>query len=158
MADTISHGGAAASSDGDRLVAGLGYVLLGLAPFTMGVTALAAAALAYARKPFAESVARGHYGFQIRTFWFALFFAVVAVAAGLFGIWVLYGDVIWAASDQGANLDHFADPGPAAFKFHPTGVLSLLGGAASLAIAVVWVVVSAVFGLVRLASGHPIRG
>ena len=92
--DTVSSGAATASSSDDRAIALGGYLLLLAAPFTAGMTALVAVALAYARRPLADRLARSHYVFQIRTFWTSIFFIGLSVAAAFFAAFVLYGDVM----------------------------------------------------------------
>jgi uncharacterized membrane protein len=67
--------GRAAERD-ERLMAGLGYVLI-LVGNIVGVTSLLAAIIAYARKDAAPGWLYSHYVFQIRTFWAALIGIIV---------------------------------------------------------------------------------
>ena len=145
--DTVSSGAATASSSDDRAIALAGYLLLLAAPFTAGMTALVAVALAYARRPLAERLARSHYVFQIRTFWTSIFFIGLSVAAAFFAAFVLFGDVMDAVGHQHGLLDYFVASGSAAFKFHPVGVLSLLLAVVSWFVGAGWVAWGALFGL-----------
>jgi uncharacterized membrane protein len=153
--DTVSSGAATASSSDDRMGALAGYALLLLAPFTGGTTALAAMALAYARRPFAERLPRSHYVFQIRTFWTSIFFIAVSVGASLFAALALLGDVMAAVGDQHGVFDYFIASGSAAFKFHPLGVFALLLAVVSWLVGAGWVGYWSLFGLIRLASDQP---
>ncbi|HWE46266.1 MAG TPA: hypothetical protein VG407_09580 [Caulobacteraceae bacterium] len=155
--DTVSSGAATASSSDDRGLALGGYLLLLAAPFTGGATALAAMALAYARRPFAERLARSHYVFQIRTFWTSIFFIAVSVAASLFALFVLFGDVAAAVGDQHGLFDYFVASGSAAFKFHPVGILALLIAVVSWLVGAGWVGYWSLFGLIRLIGDQPPR-
>ncbi len=140
------------------MVLGLaGYGLLMLAPMTAGVSALAAVALAYARKPSATPLSATHYRFQTRVFWIGFALCVLAIAAVMFGLGVLYSDAVWALTDNAERVSrYFADPGRAEFRFHPLGVLSLLGGIGVLCAAAAWTLAASTFGLVRLLSQRPI--
>ena len=155
--DTVSSGAATASSSDDRLIALGGYLLLLAAPFSGGTTALAALALAYARRPLAERLSRCHYVFQIRTVWTALFFLMISVGASLFAAFVLYGDVMEAIGQQHGLFAYFVASGSAAFKFHPVGVLSMLLAIVSWVVGAGWLAWWSVFGLLRLVSDQPPR-
>ena len=155
--DTVSSGAGTASSSDDRLIALGGYLLLLAAPFTAGVTALVALALAYARRPLVERLSRSHYVFQIRTVWTSLFFMLLAAGAALFAAFVLFGDVMDAIGHQHGFVDYFVASGSAAFKFHPVGVLSLLLAIVSWLVGAGWLAWWSVFGLLRLVSHQPPR-
>ena len=73
MTQTIYEPKTADAADRDeRLMAGLGYVLI-LVGNIVGVTTLIATIIAYARKDTAPAWLHSHYVFQIRTFWVAVF-------------------------------------------------------------------------------------
>ncbi len=73
MNQTIYEPKSADAADRDeRLMAGLGYVLI-LVGNIVGVTTLIAVIIAYARKDTAPAWLHSHYVFQIRTFWVAVF-------------------------------------------------------------------------------------
>ncbi|HEY3813694.1 MAG TPA: hypothetical protein VGL66_10740 [Caulobacteraceae bacterium] len=153
--DTVSSGAATASSSDDRGLALAGYLMLLAAPFTGGTTAIAAVALAYARRPLAERLARSHYVFQIRTFWTSIFFIVLSVAASFFAVVSLSSDVMAAVGDQHNLFDYIAASGSAAFKFHPVGVLSLLLAITTWFAGAGWVAWWSLVGLMRLMSDQP---
>lgn len=91
----------------ERLMAGLGYVLI-LVGNIIGVTTLIATIIAYARKDAAPGWLHSHYVFQIRTFWAAvigilacsLLVATVILSPfgllgfGLIWLWVLVRSII----------------------------------------------------------------
>lgn len=91
----------------ERLMAGLGYVLILLGNI-IGVTSLIAVIIAYARKDAAPGWLHSHYVFQIRTFWAALIgilassllIATVILSPfgflgfGLIWLWVLFRSII----------------------------------------------------------------
>lgn len=89
--------------DADRGLVVLNYIFLLVAPFTLHVLAIVAVILAYVRRPTASDFEAGHYGFQIKVFWWSvILFAVamvlflVAVGAGVGAFWEAgYADA-WA--------------------------------------------------------------
>jgi uncharacterized membrane protein len=157
MSETVSSGPSSSSSSEDHLLAALGYLLLLAAPCCFGVSALVAVALAYGRKPAAQPLTLGHYGFQTRIFWIGLVLALLMVLAAAFGAAVLYGDVMAAVREHVSLADYFAAASQLDdIKFHPTGVIALIvSGLLGLA-TTIWLIVTSVFGLVRLASNQPI--
>jgi len=79
------------SADSDRTLAVINYVLLLLA-LSNGLSAVIAAIIAYIRRDQASALARNHFDFQIRTFWYGL----VIFITGFLTIWLLgLGLLIW---------------------------------------------------------------
>jgi uncharacterized membrane protein len=156
MSETVSSGPATPKSSEETLVGVAGYVLLLAAPFTFGVTALAAVALAYARRPFASTPVHSHYGFQLRIFWVGLILALLSAAVLVFGAGSLYQDVMASLNHQPPDGSIIPLPDENAVKLRPVGVLSLMAGGALALATMAWLIVTSIFGLVRLASGRPV--
>ncbi|MEO1040432.1 MAG: hypothetical protein AAFX09_12905 [Pseudomonadota bacterium] len=80
-----------ATTDGDRVLAVVNYILFLVGPAN-GVTMIIAAILAYVRRPSAASWLQSHFTYQIYTLWIG--FAIFLL--GLLTFWLLIGFVIWA--------------------------------------------------------------
>ena len=156
MSDAVSSGPAASASSDDRVLSGLVYVLLFAAPFFAGITALIGVVLAYVRRTTADPVARGHYEFQIRSFWIAVALLVLAIAALLLGAGVVFTHVFEMALRQGGGWDawdaSFSDGSNAHLNL--AGLLLAVVGALILGADMLWLLLSAVFGFARLVSGE----
>jgi len=132
----------------DRFGAMANYVLLIIAPFTLGILALLAVAIAYLRRRSAHGLARSHYDYQIRSFWMDL--ALVALGA-------LCG---WAAlaSGLGSLSGVFGISLPAGLSSGELGWTAFALGAAWVVLWL-WGLLGLVFGSVhgsmRLAAGRP---
>jgi uncharacterized membrane protein len=133
------------------MLAVLAYVLMFAAAFSFGLSALIAVAIAYARKSSAGPLALGHFRFQIRIFWVGLVLALVSMTAAVFGLSVLYGDVVAAMRAHVSVSDAFAASGG-------SGLIALVVSAVFWLAAAAWLVTTAVFGCVRIASGRPVGG
>ena len=144
----------ASHDDIDRNLAFLTYALLFFSIFFAGVPALIAVAIAYARRRDADALARGHHAFQIWIFWVGFLLALLAGAAGLSAILTsLAAALRLAAHDNwnGWGALRLSDVvGPASLSFAvASGVLGVS--------AAVWLVVTSVYGAVRLASNRGMR-
>jgi uncharacterized membrane protein len=131
------------------MLCGLGYVLLGIAPFTVGVSALVALAVASARKPAADRLIQSHYAHQIRTFWIGLFLCALWLAAIVTWAWTGVVDFSFLALADAPAFDAAkltADP-----VFYLAGLATVLSAIATVS----WLIVASVFGLTRLVSGQP---
>jgi len=108
MSQTILEPETDRAADRDeRLMAGLGYVLILLGNI-IGVTTLIAVIIAYARKDRAPGWLYSHYVFQIRTFWAAIFGIIASTGLimtlilspfgflgyGLVWLWILIRSVV----------------------------------------------------------------
>ncbi len=85
---------------GDRLWPTISYLLMILAPLTLGLAALPAFLIAYAGDKAADGWLRTHYMFQMRTFWVGVVLFVLLIAA-LFledavGVAGVLAGVVWA--------------------------------------------------------------
>jgi uncharacterized membrane protein len=136
----------------DRNLAFLTYGLLFFSVFFAGVPALIAVAIAYARRKDADPLVRGHHSFQIWIFWVGFLMALLAGAAGLTGIMMIVGEALRLSSVnswQGFGSVRLEDVvGPLTMSFIAT--FFLLGVCAGL-----WLVVTSIYGVVRLASHKP---
>jgi uncharacterized membrane protein len=140
----------------DHVVALAGYVLLFISVFMFGVPALATMALAYAHKNDSHLLVRSHYRFQLRIFWTAVLFVLLAIgsavtAGGLAVPWLIefaraHLPGVGAAMDQ-AHVGSW-----------PAQIAGLLLVAAVTlgVLALVWTLVASLFGFLRLVSNRPI--
>jgi uncharacterized membrane protein len=115
-------------ADRGRGAASAVYALYTVAPFTLGLLMLVGAVLAYGAKGGAEGVARPHLDRQIRLFWLVLVLMLPVLALRLIGFVPVLG--------------------------LPFDALAwVIGGLIS-----IWVVLSSVFGFMRLQGGRPPKG
>ena len=141
-----------AHAEVDRNLAFLTYGLLFFSVFFAGVPALIAVAIAYARRKDADPLVRGHHSFQIWIFWIGFLMALLAGAAGLTGIMMIVGEAVRLSSVHswhGFETVRLSDVvGPLTLSFIAT--FFLLGVTAGL-----WLVVTSIYGVIRLASHKP---
>ena len=140
----------------DHVVALAGYVLLFISVFMFGVPALATMALAYAHKNDSHLLVRSHYRFQLRIFWTAILFALLAigsaVTAGGLAITKLVDFARAHLPGVGAAMDR---AGSGAWSAEIAGVL-LIAAVTLAALAVIWTLVASLFGFLRLLGNRPI--
>ena len=130
----------ARTAEVDRNLALLSYGLLFVGLFCAGISALVALAIAYSRRRHVDPLVASHYRFQILIFWVGF---VPALLAGLCGMGAVITLLIGLLADP-------ANPVRAdTLAFGGIGVsLAVLAGA--------WLMVTCLFGFIRLASQHPI--
>ena len=140
----------------DHVVALAGYVLLFISVFMFGVPALATMALAYAHKNDSHLLVRSHYRFQLRIFWTAILFALLAIGsaitAGGMAITTLVDFARAHLPGVGAAMDQ-AHVG--AWSGQISGLL-LVAAVTLGVLAVVWTLVASLFGFLRLVGNRPI--
>ncbi len=140
----------------DHVVALAGYVLLFISVFMFGVPALATMALAYAHKNDSHLLVRSHYRFQLRIFWTAILFALLAIGSAI----TAGGMAITTLVDFARA--HLPGVGAAMDQAHAgswSGQISglLLVAAVTLGVlCVVWTLVASLFGFLRLVGNRPI--
>lgn len=138
----------------DRNLCFLTYGLLFFSVFFAGVPALIAVAIAYARRKQADCFVRGHHAFQIWIFWVGFVLALLAGAAGLTAVVMIFSKALRLSSGIGwhgwGSIQLSDVVGPTALSF--IGTFFLLGACAAL-----WLVATSVYGFVRLASHRPMR-
>ncbi len=142
------------SDDVDRNIALLAYGLLFFAIFFAGAPALIAVPIAYARRKDVDAFVASHHRFQIFIFWIGFALTLLAALSGLAALLSIVGDLLgvvlrarWNGFDvvQTSSL-HVGRP---FFIFAATaGVLGVVTG--------LWLMVTAGYGFIRLASSHPI--
>ena len=117
-----------AGADRGRTTASAVYALYTVAPFTLGLLTLLGAFLAHRVKGGAQGLVRAHLDRQVRLFWLVLVLAVPVLLLRVFGVIPVLG---W-----------------------PFDALAwVLGGLIS-----IWLVLSSIFGFLRLQSGRPPKG
>ena len=80
------------TTDSDRVLAVVNYVLFLVSPGTIGLTTIVAVILAYVRRDRSDGFVTSHYTYQIYTFWYALGIAIL----GWLTVWILgLGLLIW---------------------------------------------------------------
>jgi uncharacterized membrane protein len=138
----------------DRNLAFLTYGLLFFSVFFAGVPALIAVAIAYARRKDADPLVRGHHSFQIWIFWVGFLMALLAGAAGLTAITMMFAQAVHLSSVNswhGWEQVRLSDViGPLTLSFFATSVM--LGACAGL-----WLVFTSIYGFIKLASHRPMR-
>jgi len=140
----------------DHVVALAGYVLLFISVFMFGVPALATMALAYAHKDDSHLLVRSHYRFQLRIFWTAVLFVLLAIGSA-----VTAGGLAlpWLVEIVRANLPGVGAAMDQAHVSAWSGQIAglLLVAAVTLGVlALVWTLVASLFGFLRLVSNRPI--
>ena len=140
----------------DHIVALAGYVLLFISVFMFGVPALATMALAYAHKNDSHLLVRSHYRFQLRIFWTAVLFALLAIGSAVTAGGLAVTKLIQFIRDQlpgvGAAMDQAH---VSSWSGQIAGILVIAAVTLGL-LAVVWTLIASVFGFLRLISNRPI--
>jgi len=150
------HGHDAVLAGFDHVVALAGYVLLFVSVFMFGVPALATVALAYAHKNDSHLLVRSHYRFQLRIFWTAVLFGVLALGAAITAGGLAVGKLIDFIHANLPGVDTVMDrANVASWSGEIAGVLLIAAVTLGL-LAVVWTLVAAVFGFLRLLANRPI--
>ena len=140
MSSVSDYAPASRSDEVDRNLALLAYGLLFVGVFCAGLSALAALAIAYARRRQAGALVASHHRFQIFIFWVGF---VPALLSGLCAMAAVISLVFGLLSDP-------AKP-PVA------GILSFAGLGVALAVAAgTWLMATSLFGFIRLASQQSI--
>ena len=140
------------SHPAERIAVLANYGLLIVAPFTLNVLGLAAVFFAYARRGYADPVARSHYDYQVRRYWMDLvlvglgfIFASGALAAG------------FGAAIEGA-MASFGVRFPVHYDAVHIGVgaiVLLVGWLVLWAMGLLGLLFGSIYGALRLASGLP---
>jgi uncharacterized membrane protein len=144
--DPASGGAPLRTGDTDRGLVVLNYIFLLVAPFTLHVLAVVAVILAYVRRPGAPAFEAGHYGFQIKVFWWSVILFALAVVLGLVAFGTGFG-AVWQANTVDAWAPHW-------------GVASIT---AILAAGLAWfasflvAAIGALIGLIKVLSNEPAR-
>ena len=136
----------------DRLMALGAYGLLAASVFTLWLTALIGAAVAYAHRRDADWLVASHFRFQLKIFWGSLVLAGLAIVAFIVAGGVALG-VGWQAlqmmlDTQGTNL--MVASGDTAL-----GLGAALAGFVLLGLSAVWTLAASAWGALRLVSDRP---
>lgn len=156
MTETGFKGRDADTSSDDRNLAMVSYGLMFAAPFVFGLTALIAVVIAYVRKVDAEPLVLSHYRYQVRNFWIAFALAMLSVLCLTVGVGFFFAEMV------GMMLNEIPRDAweVAAWDVEPrfpaiffVGVLMFL---AAYLMASLWIIVSSVVGMLRLAANQTI--
>ena len=142
----------------DKGMALLSYGLLFIAPFGVGLPAMASLALAFAHRLDGHPITRSHYRFQGRVFWTAA--ALLVIGIGL----LLVGGGLEMTSVMGfvqAHLTGVALPGWLVGAYgdqteQETGNGMLIVGVISILVAIAWLMIASLWGAFKLVLGRPI--
>jgi uncharacterized membrane protein len=140
------------SHPAERLAALTGYALMVVAPFTLNSLGLAAVAIGYARRGYADPLTRTHYDRQIRSFWLHLLLVGLGFVCGsgalAAGFGALFAEALY---DLGVKLPWHYDPvhiGLGAIGLLVAWLLLWIWGLLGL-------MVGSLVGAARLAQGLP---
>ena len=139
----------------DHVVALVGYGLMCISVFLLGVPALAAAALAYAHKRDAHVIVATHYRFQLRIFWTAVLLLVLAVISGAGASVILLQKLFDFLRDHLPGMSGVIGAGTAAWTAPLAGALGL-AFIVFLVLAAGWTLIASAIGFFRLLGNKPI--
>jgi len=141
----------------DKGVALLGYGLLLVSPFMLGLPALASLALAFAHRHDAHPVILSHYRFQGALFWTIIGLLVLALALLLVGGGVEMTTVAGfiQAHLGGLPLPAWLVGGYGDKGERETGNWMLAGGITAVVVALLWLVIGSIWGAFKLVLGRP---
>jgi uncharacterized membrane protein len=140
----------------DHVVALAGYVLLFISVFMFGVPALATMALAYAHKNDSHLLVRSHYRFQLRIFWTAVLFALLAIASAVTAGGLAVTKLITFARANLPGVGAAMDQAHVGSWSGQIAGLLLIAAVTLGVLALVWTLVASLFGFLRLVSNRPI--
>ena len=139
----------------DHVVALVAYGLMFISVFLLGVPALAAVALAYAHRRDAHVIVATHYHFQLRIFWTAALFLVLALVSGAGASVILLEKLFDFVRDHLPGMSGVISAGSAAWVAPLAGALSL-AFFAFLILAVGWTLIASLIGFFRLLANRAI--
>jgi uncharacterized membrane protein len=140
----------------DHVVALAGYVLLFISVFMFGVPALATMALAYAHKNDSHLLVRSHYRFQLRIFWTAVLFVLLAIGSAVTAGGLAVSKLIAFARANLPGVGAAMDQAHVGSWSAQIAGLLLIAAVTLGVLALVWTLVASLFGFVRLVSNRPI--
>jgi uncharacterized membrane protein len=141
-----------APADTDRNLALVAYGLLAIAVFFAGLPALVAAMIAYSQRRDAPPAIASHYAFQIRIFWVAFAFSLVASTCGIAFLITGIGDLFTFLGSGGWDRLTAGRMTMAEFKVDalPLGLLAAALGLT--AVVGAWLIGCSIFGFLRLVN------
>jgi len=141
----------------DKGVALLGYGLLFVSPFMIGLPAMASFALALAHRNDAHPIIRSHYRFQSGLFWTTVGLLVIGVALLLGGGGVELTTVAGFAQAHlgGVALPNWLVGGYLDEGEQATGNWMMVGGIVALVVALGWLLLASLWGAFKLVLGRP---
>ena len=141
----------------DKGMALLSYGLLFIAPFGVGLPAMASLALAFAHRMDAHPVTRSHYRFQGRVFWTAAALLAIGVALLLVGGGMEATTVVGfiQAHMGGFSLPSWLVSAYADQNEREMGNWMMIVGVVSILVAIGWLMLAALWGAFKLVLGRP---
>jgi uncharacterized membrane protein len=141
----------------DKGMALLSYGLLFIAPFGVGLPAMASLALAFAHRLDTHAVIRSHYRFQGRIFWTAAALLVIGVGLLLVGASLEATTVVgWIqARIGGLVLPNWLVSAYADQNEQDASNGMMIGGVISIVVAIGWLMLASLWGAFKLVLGRP---
>jgi uncharacterized membrane protein len=139
----------------DRIVALGSYGLLFVSVFTLGVPALAAAALAIFHRDDAQPLIRSHYRFQIRIFLTALLFLILASISALLAGGLALAQLIGFIELHARQVAAVIGADTSAREAWTAGGLAV-AAFLFVGLAALWTLAASAFGFLRLVANRPI--
>jgi len=140
----------------DHVVALAGYVLLFISVFMFGVPALATMALAYAHKDDSHLLVRSHYRFQLRIFWTAVLFVLLAIGSAVTAGGLAVTKLIEFARANLPGVGAAMDQAHVGSWSGQIAGLLLIAAVTLGVLALLWTLIASLFGFLRLVSNRPI--
>jgi uncharacterized membrane protein len=140
----------------DKGIALLGYGLLFVSPFMVGLPAMASFALALSHRNDAHPIIRSHYRFQSGLFWTTLALLAVGVSLLLLGGGLAFTTLAGSiqAHLTGVTLPEWLVGGYLDRGERDAGNWMMVGGIACLAVALVRLLAASVWGAFKLVLGR----
>ena len=140
----------------DHVVALAGYVLLFISVFMFGVPALATMALAYAHKNDLHLLVRSHYRFQLRIFWTAVLFILLAIGSAVTAGGLAVSKLIAFARANLPGVSAAMDQAHVGSWSAQIAGLLVVAAVTLGVLAVIWTLIASLFGFLRLVANRPI--
>ncbi len=142
----------------DKGVALIGYGLLLVSPFMVGLPAMASVALGFAHRQDSHPLTRSHYRFQSRIFWIAIALLILALALVIVGGGLELTSVAGfiAAHVGGPPLPHWLISGYRDDGQQVAANGMMAGGVVAAVVAIGWLMLASLWGALKLVLGRPI--
>jgi uncharacterized membrane protein len=140
----------------DHVVALAGYVLLFISVFMFGIPALATMALAYAHKNDSHLLVRSHYRFQLRIFWTAVLFGLLAIGSAVTAGGLAVSKLVDFVRAHLPGVDAMMTRANVGSWSGEIAGLLVIAAVTLGVLAVIWTLGASLFGFLRLVANRPI--